>query len=233
MGSDGSLRKVTAPPTCARKLLEPGRMLLKHPDDGGMSDECVALRPFAGGAAEECAGLERGTVRRKLEQGRARTRAHDLNEAEAVHGRPLEGLRQDCVDSRRRSLAAAPFPQGSADRCRSIRRCRDEGSPGQPPRPLPWPVLPGASARQRRSGSLPASARPAAHLLGSGRCRSAPPRAGRTIPPARADPREREKAGLLRPSSNACPGASSVIRASGRFHGSVPGIASRVTSMLS
>ena len=51
----------------ARKLLGPGRMLLKHPDEDGMNDEGQRSAPFAGGAAEECAGLERGTIRRKLE----------------------------------------------------------------------------------------------------------------------------------------------------------------------
>ena len=93
------------------------------------------------------------------------------------------------------------------------------------------PVQTAAGVRPRRSGSSPGSARRAARHPGTARARCALPRAGPTSRPRPAHRRSRER--QSRPSSaGAGRRSSSVIRASGRFHGSAPPNASRVTSML-
>ena len=50
----------------ARKLIEPRRMLLKHADDGGMSSQGRRAAPLERDTTQECASLERGTIRREL-----------------------------------------------------------------------------------------------------------------------------------------------------------------------
>ena len=103
-----------------------------------MSGQRGCALSFKRGTAQECASLERGTIRCELEQGRARARARS-EEAEAVDGRPFERLRQDRVDSR-----ADRLPLGLPDMVgRSMPidpAIRDEGSSVRQPRPLPLSV---------------------------------------------------------------------------------------------
>ena len=74
MGSEASLRGHRAA-DLPRKLLNPRRTLFEHPDDCWMSGQRGCALSFKRGTAQECASLERGTIRCELEQGRARARA--------------------------------------------------------------------------------------------------------------------------------------------------------------
>ena len=192
-----------------------------------------ASRPaFERRAAKQRASFESRAILRQLEQRRAAPRTDDLHEAEAVDRGALERLGQ------RASIAAAaacapPCRRRSAGRSRSSRRCRAGGS-RWPLRAAPRTASSSGvqDSRRRRSGSSPASAT----------IRSSPPancddpasRLLDQIVPARL---ARARPGRGRPDrafaarGSGAP-ASSVSRASGRFHGSAPGIASRVTSMF-
>ena len=162
-----------------------------------MGDEALRARRLERGTAEQRARLERRAVLRQLEQRRARPRADDLEEAEAVDRGPLERLRQDRVDRRRGRLAlrlAADGRQVDADRAADV-----EPADGlrPPPRRRPPQARPAADSRRRRSGSSPASAKSAARRRRSGRCRCALPRSGR--------PSRRRRARLGRRESGSVP----------------------------
>ena len=120
-----------------------------------------------------------------------------------------------------RRLAA----DASAGRCRSSRRCRGGGwRRAASRRAGDRKLVRRQDSRRRRSGSSPASAKCAARRRRSGRSRCAPRRAGRPSRPRQARRVGAGKGQLASPSSGAAArGASSVTRASGRFHGSRPG----------
>ena len=157
---------------------------------------------------------------------------NDLQEAKAVDRGALERLRQMLVDRRGDSLALR------------LAAVVGKSIPIEPPmscRRIAWPLRPrrasasssgGAENRRHRSASSPAS----------GEMRSSPP-AKTTIPlracsissyqPAALEPVAAARAGIpaaerRRVARRPRPSA----RASGRFHGSPPGIASRMTSMF-
>ena len=220
-GARRRFARSTAPPTCRESCsIQAGRCSSTR-DDCWMSDQRGCARVVQ---ARPGAGVREPRTRHDPLRARTGTRgvrgAHDLKKAEAVDGRPFERLRQDRVDSRADRLPLRPFRQRSAGRCRSIRRCRDEGWSARLPRLLPLPVRRPAGDRQRRSGSSRAS----------GEMRSSPPgkrddaasRFLEQVGPTRrieAVVPETEKARTSPPSSPAGRGRSSVIRASGRFHG--------------
>ena len=134
-----------------------------------------------------------------------------------------------CVDRRRRPPAAPPCRRRSASRCRSSRRCRAGGSR--------WPPPPRRAPRARRAAQIAVDVdqghrrRRRNPQLAAGECDDAAARLLEQIVPAGSCELVVGTGRLGRRRRRRRRGASSVTRASGRFHGSAPGIASRVTSI--
>ena len=227
-----------SPPTCASERSSQSRSIFEHGDDGRVSDEPLGARG---------ARTQRGGEARALRM-LARSCASSIRDAR-LRGRtiwmkpkPLTAVRSNgcgkgVVDRLQRPPDAPPCSVTSAGRCRSSRRCRAGGSRAPLPLRRAPPSCSGRQdSRRRRSGSSPASAKCEAHRR---RMVITPVRASstRSFQPAVASSSRRAGNSSSRAPSLASAGAScgrfGETRASGRFHGSVPGIASRVTSIVS
>ena len=171
--------------------------------------------------------------RRPARTGGAAARTDDLEEAEAIDRGPLERRRQDAIDRFGRPPAAPPCRRSSASRSRSIRRCHDGGSSARRPWRRPARAVRAARCHRRRSRSSPASARHAELAAGKGDDPAA--RFVEQVVPARSLERVGRETGTPEPRpaiAGAGAGSASLTRASGRFHGSAPASASRVTSIV-
>ena len=235
MGRAGSARKLDRAADLPRERVEPV-VVRSRERRSPPGERRAASRPALPNAARRSSARASNAARScASSNSEARgARADDLDEAEAVDRGPLERLRQDASIASAASWRAA-LPRRSADRSRSIRRYRAGGSLGRlPPRRATASSLGRKIAvdvdqghrRRRRDPQLAAGERDdaaarfvdqivpaqlAEFVVGT------PGNAGRRPRAARA----------------ARQSASSVRRASGRFHGSAPGIASRVTSIVS
>ena len=113
----------TAPPTCRASASSHSVLAFEHGDHRRVRDEPLRARRSRTPPGAAARGLRSGAVLRQLDQRGARTRADDLDEAEAVDRGPLERLRQTGVDRRRRGLArrlAARGRQVDADRAADV-----------------------------------------------------------------------------------------------------------------
>ena len=97
MAIDGSVRKVTAPPTCIRKSVEPVLPLLEHGNDGGMCDKANRA-DFARGSTEHSSGFKDGSFGGHFQQRGVGAWADDLQETEAVDRGPFERFGQELID---------------------------------------------------------------------------------------------------------------------------------------
>ena len=93
---------------------EPARPILKHGNDGWMRDQPFRAGCVEGGPAQQCPCLEGDAVLRQLDQRGAEARPDDLDEAEAIDGRPFKRLRQRSIDRRRRALPRRLRSAGTA-----------------------------------------------------------------------------------------------------------------------
>ena len=215
-----------------REGREPFRLALKHADDTGMGGQRGRAGGLERGAAEEGSCFEGRSLARQLDQRRAAARPDDLDEAEAVDRGPLEGLRQDRVDRLGGALPRFLAGRGrkvDADRALEV-EAEDRARRGER-----------AGDRQLFRGPEPSTSIKVIARVGS--IASSPP-GKRTIPLRASSMRSFHPAAPSRssgegkgrssaPGSGALDAGLSVSLASGRFHGSAPGMASRVTSIRS
>jgi hypothetical protein len=80
-----------------------------------MGNEALRAGRLERRASQQRPGFERRTILRQLNERRAGAGPHELDKAEAVHGSPLERLREMRVDFRRSRL-----PRCLATGCRQI-----------------------------------------------------------------------------------------------------------------
>ena len=153
-----------ARPGLGSKTASPPVRRASSASQAGLAFSCRMTRGAAWSATLPCSRpARRSKARAAAAPGSARRisgmrgpdpAADDLQEAEAVHRRPLERLGKDGVD-RRRARPAVCRAARWAGRCRSSRRCRSAGSPAPPPRRRPRRAPPGGGCRPRRTGSWP------------------------------------------------------------------------------
>ena len=235
MASDGSGRKVDRAADLRGERLGPVGMALENRDHRRVRDEAPRTG-LARGAAEQGARFGGGTVAGvKLDQRGAGARANDLDEAEAVDGGALERQRAGQRRSPPRQPGARPCRRRSAGRSRSTRRGRGGGSPA--PRRAP------RQCASSSAGSVPSTSiriiagvgemRSRRRGIRRSRCAASSSRSDQPAASSESLPGEGKANGQA--FENAAPddGDASLTRASGRFHASSPGIASRVISMLS
>ena len=188
---------------------------------------------LARGAAEQGARLERGAVGGEFEQAGVAARADDLEEAEAIDRGALERCRQDVVDRLGdrlpRGLAA---DRGQVDPDRSgdaVAADRPRGGGGAGERELLGRQVAIDVDQGHRRGQRHAQ-------LAAGKGDDPAARFVEQVGPAgrlKRVGRRRKGQGQARRSRARRRGRRRVTRASGRFHGSAPASASRVTSIVS